>query len=107
MSTIYNNMINLVFSIEIRGSPSRLVDIKVLESGARDLSQHEQSDFRIEIRGLPSRLVDIAVLESGARDKHFLCGSEGYQSEAIVACFLMQTVFRLLGQKYLLPPLSR
>ena len=29
-------MINMVFGIEIRGSPSRLVDIKVLESGARD-----------------------------------------------------------------------
>ena len=60
MSSIYQNMINLVFSIEIRGSPSRLVDIK--------------------------------VLESGARDNHVLCGSEGYQSEAIVACFLVQTV---------------
>ena len=49
--------------------------------------------FRIEIRGSPSRLVDIKVLESGARDNHVLCGSEGYQSEAIVACFLVQTVF--------------
>ena len=52
MSSIYQNMINLVFSIEIRGSPSRLVDIK--------------------------------VLESGTSDNHVLCGSEGYQSEAIV-----------------------
>ena len=57
MSSIYRNMINLVLSIEIRG--------------------------------LPSRLLDIAVLESGAKD---LCGSEGYQSEAIVACFPVQTV---------------
>ena len=56
MSSIYHNMINLVFSIEIRGSPSRLVDIK--------------------------------VLKSGARDNHVLCGSEGYQAEAIVACFI-------------------
>ena len=61
MSSIYHNMINPVFSIEIRGSPSRLVDIK--------------------------------VLESDARDNHVLCGSEGYQSEAIVACFLVQIVF--------------
>ena len=61
MSFIYHNMINLVFSIESRRSPSRLVDIK--------------------------------VLESDARDNHVLCGCEGYQSEAIVACFLVQTVF--------------
>ena len=47
----------------------------------------------IEIGGSPSRLVDIKVLESGARDNHVLCGSEGYQSEAIVACFLVQIVF--------------
>ena len=60
MSPIYHNMIILVFSIEIRGSPSHLVDIK--------------------------------VQESGARDNPVLCGSEGYQSEAIVACFLAQTV---------------
>ena len=60
MSSIYHNMINLVFSIEIRGSPSHLLDIN--------------------------------MLESGARDNHVLCGSEGYQSEAIVACFLVQTV---------------
>ena len=57
LSSIYHNMINQVFSIAIRG--------------------------------LPSRLVDINVLESGARDNHVLCGSEGYQSEAIVACFLV------------------
>ena len=49
--------------------------------------------LRVEIRGLTSRLVDIAVLDSGARDNHVLCGSEGYQSEVIVACFLVQTVF--------------
>ena len=49
--------------------------------------------FSIEIRGSPNRLVDIKVLESGARDNHVLCGSEGYQSEAIVACFIVQTVF--------------
>ena len=61
MPSIYHNMINLVFSIEIRGSPSRLVDIK--------------------------------VLVSGATDNHILCASEGYQSEAIVPCFLAQTVF--------------
>ena len=61
MSFIYHNMINLVISIKIRGSPIRLVDIE--------------------------------VLESGARDNHVLCGSEGCQSEAIVACFLVQTVF--------------
>ena len=61
MSSIYHNMINLVFSIEIRGSPSRLVDI--------------------------------ALLESGARDINVLCGSGGYQSEAIGACFPVQTVF--------------
>ena len=72
ISSIYHNMINLVFSIEIRRSPSRLVDIKVLESGARDV----------------------------------LCGSEGYQSEAIVACFSVQYVCRLLGQRYLLSPFS-
>ena len=64
MSSIYHNMINLVFSIEIRGSPSRFVDIK--------------------------------VLESGTSDNHVLCGSEGYQSEAIVGCFLVQTVFFFL-----------
>ena len=46
----------------------------------------------IKIRGSPSRLVDIKVLESGARNNHVLCGSEGYQSEAIVACFVVQTV---------------
>ena len=57
MSSIYHNMINLVFTIKIRGSSSRLVDIK--------------------------------VLESGASDDHVLCGSEGYQSEAIVACFFV------------------
>ena len=61
MSSIYHNMINLVFSIAIRGSPSRLMDIK--------------------------------MLKSGATDNHVLCGNEGYQSEAIVACFLVQTVF--------------
>ena len=72
MSSIYHNMINLVFSIEISGSPSRLMDIM--------------------------------VLESGASDNHVLCGSEGYQSEANVACFLVQTVCRLLGQEYLLSP---
>ena len=45
--------------------------------------------FSIEIRGLPSRLVNIAVLEPSARGNHVLCGSEGYQSEAIVAYFLV------------------
>ena len=35
MSCIYHNMIKLVFSSEIRGLPSRLVNIAVLESGAR------------------------------------------------------------------------
>ena len=45
--------------------------------------------FSIEIRGLSSRLLDVKVLESGARDNHVLCVSEGYQSEAIVACFLV------------------
>ena len=33
---MYHNMINLVLTIEISGLPSRLVDIAVLESGARD-----------------------------------------------------------------------
>ena len=33
------------------------------------------------------------MLKSGARDKHGLCGSEGYQSEDIIACFPVQTVF--------------
>ena len=36
------------------------------------------------------------MLESGAsdnHDNHVLCGSEGYQSETIVACFLVQIVF--------------
>ena len=61
MSYIYRHMINLVFSIVVRGSPSRLADVK--------------------------------VLESGARDNHVLCGSEEYQSEAIVASFLVQIVF--------------
>ena len=36
MSFIYHSMINLGFSTEMRVSPSRLVDIKMLESGARD-----------------------------------------------------------------------
>ena len=54
MSSINHNMINLVLSVEIRA--------------------------------LPSRLVDIAVLESGARIR--VC-SEEYQSEEIVACFLV------------------
>ena len=72
MSYIYHNMINLVFSIEIRGSPSRHVDIK--------------------------------VLESGARDNHVLCGSEGYQFEAIVACFLVQTVFTYCWAKSTFSP---
>ena len=48
--------------------------------------------FSIEIEGLPSRLVDITV-ESGTRDNHVLCDSEGYQYEATVACFLVQTEF--------------
>ena len=47
------------------------------------ISQHDQS----------GRLVDIKVLKSGARNNHVLGGSEGYQSEAIIACFLVQTVF--------------
>ena len=74
MSSIYRNMINLVLSIEIRG--------------------------------LPSRLLDIAVLESGAKD---LCGSEGYQSEAIVACFPVRTVFPDCSANNILSssPLSR
>ena len=42
-----------------------------------------------KIRGSLSRLVDIKVLESGASDNHVLCGSEGYQSEAIVARLLI------------------
>ena len=36
---------------------------------------------------------NIKVLESGARDNHVLCGSKGYQSDAIVASVLVQTVF--------------
>ena len=42
MSSVYHNMINLVLSIAIRGLPSRLVDIAVLESiffaAAKDIS---------------------------------------------------------------------
>ena len=36
MPSIFYNMINLVLSIEIRGLSSRLMDITVLESGARN-----------------------------------------------------------------------
>ena len=57
MSSIYHSMTNMFFSIKIRGSPSPLVDVK--------------------------------LLVSGASDNHVLCGSEGYQSEATVACFLV------------------
>ena len=63
------------------------------------LLHHSRLVFSIKIRGLPSRLVDIALLESGARDSHVLCGSEVYQSEAIVACFLVHTVFPDCGAK--------
>ena len=57
------------------------------------------SIFSIEIRGSPSRLVDIKLLQSGARDNHVLCGCEKYQSEAIVWCFLLQTVFPICWAK--------
>ena len=53
--------------------------------------------------GSPSRLVDIKV-EFGARNNHVLCGSEGYQSEAIVACFLVQTVLSDCWAKNTLSP---
>ena len=58
----------------------------------------------IEIRKSPSRLVDIKLLESGARDNHVLCGSKGYQSEAIVACFLVQTEFSDCWAKNIFSP---
>ena len=47
----------------------------------------------MELRGSPSRLVDIKLLESGASGNRVLCASAGYLPEAIVACFLVQTVF--------------
>ena len=58
MSSIYHSMINLVLSVQVRG--------------------------------LTSRLLDMAVLETDARDNRVLSGSEGYLSEAIVACFPVQ-----------------
>ena len=69
MSSIYHKMINLVFSIEIKGSPSRLVDIKVLESGDR-----VSSSKSVVIRGIFSifigMFVFVAASKASAQPQH-------------------------------------
>ena len=66
MSSTYHNMIYLVFSIEIRRLPSRLVDIAVLDSATNSWTMTSRFSSGISMRRLAKKVSLITLLDSSA-----------------------------------------